>query len=119
MLPMSLDSRVSIPPGGVARFEIKVRCPSRDALDSDITKFLASGLVLSTDYGQVMPIFASFEALLGHLQLSTAPSSEASVVAGGASYADTIIDVSPELFFSNDRSRDLSLNETKSVPGIE
>ena len=102
LLERNVASRVLIPPGGVARFEVKLRCPSRQVLIADITHFLATGLVLSTDYGQVMPIIVNFEALLGHLQISTVPSSEVTVIPPKGSYDETIIDVSPGLFFSHD-----------------
>ena len=64
---------VTIPPGGVARFDVKVRAPDRNSLDKDVTPFLSTGLVISTDHGQVMPIIVTFEALLGQLKLSRSP----------------------------------------------
>jgi hypothetical protein len=64
---------VTIPPGGVARFDVKVRAPGRDILLNDVTSLLSTGLVLSTDHGQIMPIVVTFEALLGHLKLTRSP----------------------------------------------
>lgn len=71
----TLDARadgtiVQIPPGGTARFEIYLRAPSKEYLDNDISELLATGLVLSTNLGDVMPIFAVFEALQGQIQAS-------------------------------------------------
>lgn len=61
---------VTIPPGGVARFEVRVRAPDESALQKDITPLLSTGLVLSTSHGQVMPIIVAFEALLGKLKVT-------------------------------------------------
>lgn len=61
---------VTIPPGGVARFDVKIRAPEKDSLSKDVTPFLSTGLVISTDHGQVSPIIVTFEALLGQLKLS-------------------------------------------------
>jgi len=107
----SQRSPVLIPPGGVARFEVKLRCPSRRVLNSDITNFLATGLVVSTNYGQIMPIFASFEALLGHLQISTLPTLEVNVTPSKDSYAETIIDVPSGLFRTHAETSNVG-NET-------
>lgn len=60
---------VSVPPGGVARFDLKLRAPPSTVLEHDITQFLATGLVISTNYGQVMPLFVSFDALRGRLDV--------------------------------------------------
>ena len=68
------DTEVFLAPGGVARFEINLRSPAGAVLDKDITEFLATGLVLSTNYGEVIPIFVSFEALQGKLEISHIPS---------------------------------------------
>jgi hypothetical protein len=65
-----VSTKILIPPGGVARFELRLRAPSQSYLESDISQLLATGLVLSTNFGQVMPIFATFEALQGQLQVS-------------------------------------------------
>jgi hypothetical protein len=64
---------VTIPPGGVARFELKVRAPDRSSLTKDVTPFISTGLVISTDHGQIMPIVVTFEALLGQLKLFRNP----------------------------------------------
>jgi hypothetical protein len=63
-------SSVVIPPGGTARFMVRVRAPPQTYLNSDISQLLATGLVLSTSFGNVMPIFATFEALQGQLHVS-------------------------------------------------
>ena len=69
-LDMYRHPPVMIPPGGVARFEVRIRAPSEDELEKDITPFLSTGLVLSTSHGQVMPILVVFEALLGKLKVT-------------------------------------------------
>ena len=61
---------VIIPPGGVARFEIRIWAPEESNLEKDVTPLLSSGLVMSTNHGQVMPIFIAFEALLGNLRVT-------------------------------------------------
>lgn len=67
---------IVIPPGGVARFDVRVRSPATRVLEKDITQFVATGLVLSTDLGEVLPIIVSFDALQGKLELSNLPSIE-------------------------------------------
>ena len=63
-----------------------------------------------------MPIFASFEALLGHLQLSTV-SSEDLVNPTSESDAETIIDVPLGLLFEHvDSHLSLGRNENNRVP---
>ena len=69
-------STVVIPPGGVARFDVRVRSPATRVLEKDITQFVATGLVLSTNLGEVLPIIVSFDALQGKLELSNLPSIE-------------------------------------------
>jgi hypothetical protein len=59
-----------LPPGGVARFDITLRSPPTSVLERDITQFLASGLVLSTSHGEVMPILILFDAPQGKLDIS-------------------------------------------------
>jgi hypothetical protein len=66
---------ILLPPGGVARFEISIRSPPYSVLEKDITQFFATGLVLSTDHGEIMPIFVSFASLQGKLEISHIPSS--------------------------------------------
>jgi hypothetical protein len=75
---LSDGTKIVIPPGGVARFEVRVRAPPQSYLMNDISQFLATGLVLSTNYGEVMPIIATFEALQGQLHVShvSAPSKD-------------------------------------------
>ena len=58
---------IMIPPGGVAQFEITIEAPPAAYLYNDISQLLATGLVLSTSFGQVMPVVVSFEALQGQL----------------------------------------------------
>lgn len=60
---------VVIPPGGVARFEITVQSPPAQDLQTDISQLVVTGLVLSTTFGQVMPIIAYFDALQGQLKV--------------------------------------------------
>jgi len=66
---------VTLPPGGVARFDVRIRAPNRNSLNKDVTPFLSTGLVLSTDHGQIMPVIVTFEALLGQLKLFRSPTS--------------------------------------------
>ena len=66
----SEGTSVLIPPGGVARFDVQVRAPSQSSLKNDISQLLATGLVLSTSYGEVLPIVSTFEALQGQLHVS-------------------------------------------------
>ena len=63
-------TKIVLPPGGVARFDIRVRSPPKDLLKNDISQLLSTGLVLSTNYGEVMPILTTFEALQGQLHVS-------------------------------------------------
>ena len=63
---------IIVPPGGVARFELKVNSPPSSMLKDDITRFLSSGLVLSTDHGEILPVLVMFESLLGELQIEAA-----------------------------------------------
>lgn len=64
------SSSVLIPPGATARFEVRVRAPPAEYLNNDISQVIATGLVLSTNFGHLMPIFAAFEALQGQLHVS-------------------------------------------------
>jgi hypothetical protein len=68
------ERSVRIPPGGYVRFDVFVRSPPAEVLEQDITSFLSTGLLLSTDHGQVIPILANFEALQGKLDVSHIPS---------------------------------------------
>jgi hypothetical protein len=64
---------VVVPPGGVVRFDVKVRAPLQGSLHKDITQFVATGLVLTSNHGEIMPIVVEFKALQGRLQLSPVP----------------------------------------------
>ena len=63
------SGKVSIPAGGVARFEIALRIPIRSVLKNDVTPFVSSGLMLETNYGQSIPIITTYRALNGQLEL--------------------------------------------------
>ncbi|GKY95704.1 hypothetical protein MPSEU_000531200 [Mayamaea pseudoterrestris] len=67
---------IMLPPGGSIRFDVNLRAPPNSVLEKDITQFLATGLVVSTDHGDIMPIFVSFEALQGKLDITHIPSSQ-------------------------------------------
>ena len=71
-----VGTHVVIPPGGVARFDVSLRSLPNTALEKDITQFTATGLVISTSFGEILPIVVSFEALQGKLQLSSLPAIE-------------------------------------------
>lgn len=72
-------SSVVLPPGGVARFDINLRAPPSSVLGNDITEFVATGLVLSTDHGEVLPVLVAFDALKGKLEVSHVPVPSAEV----------------------------------------
>lgn len=65
---------IFLPPAGIVRFDIAIRSPPSAVLDNDITHFLASGLVLSTSFGEILPVLVSFEGLQGNLEVSHIPS---------------------------------------------
>jgi hypothetical protein len=67
---------IKIPPGARARFEVQVRAPPQEYLEDDISHILMSGLILSTNLGDVMPIFAIFEALQGQIHASHVQSTQ-------------------------------------------
>ena len=74
---MSSDKdAIKIPPGARARFEVQIRAPPKEYLEDDINNILMSGLMLSTNLGDVMPIFVIVEALQGRLYASDAESFE-------------------------------------------
>ncbi|GAX27345.1 hypothetical protein FisN_23Lh080 [Fistulifera solaris] len=70
----AVENSVTISPGGYVRFDVFVRSPPAAVLEQDITRFLSTGLLLSTDHGQIIPILANFEALQGKLDVSHIPS---------------------------------------------
>ena len=62
-----------IPPGGMAKFKLSVRSPDLSilfGLGKDTSSFLATGMVLHSNYGQIIPILVSYRALAGQLLLS-------------------------------------------------
>lgn len=65
--------KVVLPPGGVVRFDVWVRSPGISMSDKDISNFVATGLVLSTNLGETLPLFVCFEALQGKLEVSHIP----------------------------------------------
>lgn len=100
-------THTSVPPGGVARFDVSFRTPPSTALDKDITQFVGTGLSLSTDHGQAIPILISFEALQGKLDLSFIPP-----IQGGQSpnnFQNGVIQVPINLFSEAPDERDVSL----------
>ncbi len=82
----AVENSIRIPPGGYVRFDVFVRSPPAEVLEQDITRFLSTGLLLSTDHGQIIPILANFEALQGKLEVSHIPSP----ILGSASREGTI-----------------------------
>jgi hypothetical protein len=90
----SEDISIHLPPGATARFDVRLRAPSQNVLEKDITQFLTTGLVLSTNHGEVMPVFVSFEALQGRFDVSHVPSSH---IADSTS-RDGVIPVPMKLF---------------------
>ena len=78
---MSSDRNIiKIPPGARARFEVLIRAPPKQYLKDDISHLLMSGLTLSTNLGDVMPIFAVVEALQGQLRASQEANQEMKVM---------------------------------------
>jgi hypothetical protein len=71
--PKADGTDIVVPPGGVARFDVRLRAPSQGNLHKDITQFVATGLVLSTDHGEIIPILVEFKALQGRLELTPVP----------------------------------------------
>jgi hypothetical protein len=66
-----------IPPGGTAKLELLVRSPTKHALHkSDISEILTTGIVLQSDFGQLMPIIATYRALSGRLKTIPPPEVE-------------------------------------------
>ena len=80
---------ISIPAGGVARFEIAVTIQDRAVLKNDVTPFVTTGLMLETTYGQAMPIIITYSALSGELELKPAENSS------GKIYEDLSSDLPP------------------------
>jgi hypothetical protein len=65
------QSTWTIPPGGVARFEVIIRSPTKRALHNrEIAEILTTGLALKTNFGQLLPIIATYKMLSGSLQMS-------------------------------------------------
>ena len=63
-------TKIKLPPGSRAKFEVQVRAPPKDYFENDISQLLSTGLILSTNLGDVMPIYTVFEALQGQLHAS-------------------------------------------------
>jgi len=62
----------TIPPGGMARFELLVKVPSKQAFQhSDVTDILTTGVILQTNFGEIFPVIISYRALSGRLQIVT------------------------------------------------
>ena len=61
---------IVLPAGGVARIDITLHSPPVALLDHDISQFLATGLVLTTQNGEVVPILVTFETPRGKLDVS-------------------------------------------------
>lgn len=60
----------TIPPGGVARLELLVRSPPKQAFqDTDVAEILTTGLLLETSFGQLLPVILSYHTLSGRLQI--------------------------------------------------
>jgi len=66
-----------LPPGSVARLELIIRCPPKHALlDGDFTEFISSGIVLRTNFGQIMPVIVAYRALTGQVIMTSAVEKE-------------------------------------------
>jgi hypothetical protein len=114
-------TKVLIPPGGVARFDLRVRSPPQSLLENDISQLMATGLVLSTNYGEVMPIFATVEALQGQLHVShPGEASGGAYIAEGDENADVnVIPVPLGLFRHTSRDDQNRNSTTLSIPPAE
>ncbi len=61
----------SVPPGGIARFEVVVRSPTKRALNNqEMAEILATGLALKTNFGQLLPIVVTYKMLSGNLRVT-------------------------------------------------
>lgn len=59
-----------IPPGGTIRLEVGIRSPTKEALKNrDFANVLMSGLLLSTELGDRIPIFGTYKVLSGELKI--------------------------------------------------
>ena len=64
-----------IPPGGVAKLELLIKSPPLELLsDDDISEVFSSGLVLLSNFGEIVPIFASYHALSGRFKITSSES---------------------------------------------
>lgn len=60
-----------IPPGGVAKLELLMKSPPLELLsEDDISEVYSTGLVLLSNFGEIIPIFASYHALSGRLKIT-------------------------------------------------
>jgi hypothetical protein len=58
-----------IPPGGTMRLELLVRSPPKHFFDTNnIVDILTMGLILETNFGEILPIVVSYRSLSGRLQ---------------------------------------------------
>jgi hypothetical protein len=78
--PSASSQSWTIPPGGVARLEVLIRSPTRQALENmdfnkellDFNKELfTTGVILQSNYGQIMPILVAYKALSGELSMKS------------------------------------------------
>jgi hypothetical protein len=59
---------VTLPPGGVVRFEVNIATPPTSVLRNDLTSFLATGLELRTP-DEVIPIAVRYDTVKGKIKL--------------------------------------------------
>ena len=60
--------QLSVPPGGVAKFEVTIRSPTKKALHNhDFAEIITTGIGLTTSSGQFLPVIASYKVLSGSL----------------------------------------------------
>ncbi|KAL3921670.1 MAG: hypothetical protein SGILL_002627 [Bacillariaceae sp.] len=104
---------IKIPPGAKAGFQVLVRAPPKASLKEDISELLTTGLVVSTNLGDVMPIFSTFEALQGQLEaqgVQPLPMKEGGVEIGPANILygnESVIDVPLQLSWNSKTATDI------------
>jgi hypothetical protein len=114
--PPGVLSVVVIPPAGVARFDVTVSSPSANVLDNDINSVLATGMTISTNSGEVMPLLLSFEVPKGSLVLS--PFSAKKEESSQGSQHVLKVEIASALFQGNHNSSSCMVNHTSSHPNI-